>query len=96
MTKTLPQPGSISLIVLILHMTKTVFEMSPERANAVESASPVLLSQPLPPHFVHRGLQDGWTSDTVCAKFYGGVRRVLGAGKPREHLAVHALYDGEL
>lgn len=82
--------------MLTSHLTKTVLKMSPKHANTVASASSVPLSQPLPPHFIHRGLQDGRTSDTVCAEFYGGVRRVLGAGKPREHLAVHALYNGEL
>lgn len=34
---------------------------------------PPPLSQSLPPHFLHPGLQDGWTSHTVCAEFHGGV-----------------------
>lgn len=55
----------------------------------------LLLSQPFPPNFIHRGLQDGRTSHPVCAEFYGGVCWVPGAGKPWKHPAVYAFYHGE-
>lgn len=58
--------------------------------------SPLARSQPLPPHLLHPGLQDGRTPHPICAELHGGVRGVPGAGEPREHSAVHALYDGEL
>lgn len=39
----------------------------------VHTTCSVLLSQPVPPHFIHCGFQDGRTSHPVCAEFYGGV-----------------------
>lgn len=53
-------------------------------------------SEPIPPHLLHPGLQDGRASHPVCAEFYGGVRRVPGAGESWKHPPVYAFYYGEL
>lgn len=59
------------------------------------SLADVLPSQLVPARLVHRGLQDGGPSDSVCAELHRRVRGVPGAGEPWEHPAIHALHNGE-
>lgn len=88
--------SQLLLLVVVAVFSFALNSMMINSTMTVCTTCSILLSQPVPPHFIHRGFQDGRTPHTVCAEFYGGMCWVPGAGKSWKHTAVHALHNGEL